>query len=92
MTNMIVEIMVEVLTILAITTEELKCGQLSERIFTAFLTDTLFREVLEEADGRQRHRGWPGEVGQINARRGTNGICEAAEYYSQRRRQSDGGE
>ena len=50
MTEIIVEIMVEVLTILAITTKELKCGRLSEsmpRISTAFLNDTLFREVFE---------------------------------------------
>jgi hypothetical protein len=56
MMDMVVEIMVEVLTILAITTKEWKCGQLSEsmsRVFTAFLTDTLFREVFEEVDGKQ---------------------------------------
>jgi len=50
MTDIIVEIMVEVLTILAITTKKLKCGRLSEstsRIFTAFLNDALFREVFE---------------------------------------------
>ena len=54
MTDIVIEIMVEVLTILAITTKELKRGQLSEsasRVYTAFLTDTLFREVLEEANG-----------------------------------------
>ena len=59
MTDMIVEIMVEVLTILAIATKELKRGQLGEpmsRVFTA-LTDTLFREVFEQADGKRRHRG-----------------------------------
>jgi len=61
MTDMIVEIMVEVLTILAIATKELKRGQLGESmlrhgVFTA-LTDTLFRDVFEQADGKQRHRG-----------------------------------
>ena len=60
MTDTIVEIMVEVLMILAITTEELKRGKLSEstsRGSTTLLTDTLFREVFKEADGKQRHRG-----------------------------------
>ena len=49
MTDMIVEIMIEVLTILAIATKELKRGQLSESISHVFpaLTDTLFREVFE---------------------------------------------
>jgi hypothetical protein len=36
MTDMIVEIMVEVLTILAITTEELKRGPLSELVLLIF--------------------------------------------------------
>ena len=56
---MIVQIMAEVLTILAIATKEVKSGRFSElmsSIFT-FLTDRLFREVLEEVDGKQRHRG-----------------------------------
>ena len=55
MTHMIVQIMAEVLMILAITTEELKRGKLSEstsRVFATFLTYTLFREVFEEADGK----------------------------------------
>jgi hypothetical protein len=50
MTDMIVEIMVEVLTILAVATKEVKCGRFSElvlRLFTLpFSTDGLFREVL----------------------------------------------
>ncbi len=36
MTDMIVEIMVEVLTILAVTTKEVKCGRLSELILQLF--------------------------------------------------------
>ena len=66
MTDMIVEIMVEVVTILAIATKELKrasgqVGQLGDqgesmsRVFTA-LTDTVFRDVYEQADGKQRRR------------------------------------
>jgi hypothetical protein len=37
MTDMIVEIMVEVLTILAIATKEMKRGQLSELVLRAFM-------------------------------------------------------
>jgi hypothetical protein len=59
MTNVIVQIMVEVLTILAIATKDVKRGRLSELMSSipTFLTERLFREVLEEVDGKQRHRG-----------------------------------
>jgi hypothetical protein len=81
MTNVIVQIMVEVLTILAIMTKEAKRGLLSESMpyISTFLTDRLFREVFQEVDGKQRHRGQSGQVGQVDARRGTDGICGAAE-------------
>jgi len=57
MTDMIVEIMVEVLTILAIATKEVKRGPLSELIsrVSTFMTDKLIRKVLQEAGGEQRH-------------------------------------
>jgi hypothetical protein len=59
MTDMIVEIMVDVLTILAIATKEAKRGPLSELILCVlpFLTDRFIRKVLEEVGGEQRHRG-----------------------------------
>ena len=56
MMDIIVEIMVEVLTILAIATKEVKRGRFSEsksRIFMICLADTLFREVHQEAGGKQ---------------------------------------
>jgi hypothetical protein len=55
----IVQIMVEVLTILGIATKEAKRGRLSGLIscVSIFLTNRPFREVLEEIDGKQRHRG-----------------------------------
>ena len=50
MTDLIVEIMVEVLTMLAIVTKEVKRGRFSEFVFHIFTllfsTDRLFREVL----------------------------------------------
>ena len=67
MTDMIVEIMVQVLTILAIATKEAERGRFSElmccTIYSPFLTDKLFRKVSGEADGKQRRRGQLGEVG-----------------------------
>jgi hypothetical protein len=53
MTDLIVKIMVEVLTILALATEEMKRGPLSELISRAFalLTDRLIRKVLQEVGG-----------------------------------------
>jgi hypothetical protein len=59
MTNVIVQIMAEVLNILAIATKDVKRGRLSElkSCISTYMVDGLFREVLQEADGKQRHRG-----------------------------------
>jgi hypothetical protein len=59
MTDMIVEIMVVVLAILAIATKEVKRGPLSESVLRVLpsLTDKLIRKVLQEVGGEQRHRG-----------------------------------
>jgi hypothetical protein len=48
MSDMIVEIMIEVLSILAITTKEVKRGRFSELMSCIFtiLADRLFRKVL----------------------------------------------
>ena len=57
MTDLITDIMVEVLSILAIVTKDVKQGRLSELII-----DTLFRKLhqdddLKFDDGKHRHRG-----------------------------------
>ena len=59
MTDLVVEIMVEVLTILAIATKEVKRGRLSELMSDRFgiLTEKLSRKRFEEVDGEHRHRG-----------------------------------
>jgi hypothetical protein len=58
MCDIIVEIMVQVLTILAIATEEVKDGRLSELvvvyILPTILADRIFRENLQEVDGEQK--------------------------------------
>jgi hypothetical protein len=60
MTIMIVEIMVEVLNILALATKEVKRERLSELIshkFTIVYSYFLFRKVFQEACGKYRFRG-----------------------------------
>ena len=59
MTDLVVEIMVEVLTILAIATKEVKRGRLSDLMSDRFgiLTEKLSRKIFEEVDGEHRHRG-----------------------------------
>jgi hypothetical protein len=60
MTDMVVEIMVEVINVLAIATKEVKCGRLSESMSLFYLpyfdTHLFFRTVAEEVDGKLRHR------------------------------------
>ena len=65
MSDIIAEITVEMVTILAVTTKEVKRGRFSELMWCIFTipADKLFRKVLEKIDGKQRNRGQPGEVG-----------------------------
>ena len=58
MTAMIVEIMAEVLTILAIVTKEVKSGRLSEQTSHGIIilnSHSSFRKVFQEADRKRRH-------------------------------------
>jgi hypothetical protein len=59
MTEMVIEIMVEILAILAIATKEVKRGRFSELISRRLrlLTNMLFREVYQEVDGKHGRRG-----------------------------------
>jgi hypothetical protein len=59
MRDIIVEIMVEVLTILAIATKEVKSGRLSKLMTyrSTILDSHVSRKVFEEVDGKHRHRG-----------------------------------
>ena len=88
MMDIIVDIMVEVVTILAIATKEVKYGRLSESMLCRFrildLTSLTLRcrKVFEEVGREHGHRGQPAEVGQIDARRGTDGVCRVAEGHT----------
>ena len=57
MRAIIIDIMVEVLTILAIVTKEVKRGGLGELMphRLLFLTDTSFRKILQEVGRKHRH-------------------------------------
>ncbi len=59
MTDIIVKIMVEVLTVLAIATKEIKRGRISELIphRSTIVVSDLFRKVLEETEWRHGGRG-----------------------------------
>jgi hypothetical protein len=59
MTDMIVEIMVEVINILGIATKEVKSGRFSELMLRSFtiLDLHLFRKVFKEVGGKHGHRG-----------------------------------
>ena len=53
MSDIIVNIMVEVLTILSIATKEARRGRISELMWLiTILADKLFRKILQEADGK----------------------------------------
>ena len=59
MTEMVIEIMVEILAILAIATKEVKRGRFSELISRRLRlsTNMLSREVYQEVGGKHGHRG-----------------------------------
>ena len=88
MMGIIVDIMVEVLTILGIVTKEVKRGRFSEsmlcrfRILDLTLLTLRCRKVFEEVVREHKDRGQPAEVGQIDARRGTDGVCRVAEGHT----------
>ena len=74
MTDIIVQIMVQVLSVLALATKQIKQGRFSERILTyLFLVVNYFRrEICKEAVGRERGRGCAAEVGPPHARGSSN--------------------
>ena len=86
MTKIIVDIMVEVLTILGIATNEAKRGRFSESILCRFtipeLTDSPIRKVFEEVVREHRDRGQPAEIGPIDSRGVADGGCGVAKGHS----------
>ena len=69
---MIVKIMVELLSVLALATQQIEQGRFSESVVTySIACGSLYhREVREEADGGERDRGSSREIGSIDPGRG----------------------
>jgi hypothetical protein len=84
MMDMMVKIMVEVLSVLAIVTVEIKQRRRSQFTTSDFwvLTQGFFRQILEEATGEERRRGCLEEVGQAYSGRGEDGDRRGVEDYT----------
>jgi len=88
MTDIVVKIMVEVLSILAIATTEMKQGRTSELFLcykTLLLGLSTFREIFKEAGGKDRYRRRAEETGPADTRGGSVGYCTSPEGHARRR-------
>ena len=95
MTDMMVKIVVEVLSVLAIVTVEIKQKRRSQFITSDFWVLTqgfFFRKISEEATRQERRRGCLEEAGQAYSGRGPDGDGRNVEDYTWCRwqRESDG--
>ena len=84
MVDTISMIMVEVLSILAIATKEVKQGRISKSFLYKFVTvdRNIFREVFEEVGRKDRYRGCVEEARQADARGGSNGHRPSPEGHA----------
>ena len=84
MTEMMVKIMVEILSVLAIVTVEIKERRRSQLITSDVwvLTQFFCRKIPEEATGEERRRGCFEEAGQAYSRRGKDGYSRGVEDYT----------
>ena len=69
MMNIIVQMMVEILSILGIATKEINQGRISKcSVFRYVTVDrTMFRKICEDGDRKDRHRRCPEEARQIDS-------------------------
>ena len=81
MMDLVIKIMVEVLSILAIARKEIEQGRKSEQSITSMspLTVVFFRKIPEEVVRKYRLGRCAGEVRQADTRRGSNGCCTKLE-------------
>jgi hypothetical protein len=64
LTNVLVKILVELLSTLALATKQVKQGRFSEFVLAGKTLNSMqHREIYEEASGREGHRGSPPEAG-----------------------------
>ena len=81
MVDIIITTMVEVLSILAIATKEMKQGRISKSILYKFVTvdRNIFRKISREVGRKDRSRGCAEEARQADTRGGSNGHCASPE-------------
>ena len=77
MSDIMVKIMIEVLNVVALATEQIKNGRFSEWSAThrSSLADLWFRKIRKETTRRERRRGHPPEIRQTHPGRGEDGWC-----------------
>ena len=70
MTDIIIKIIIELLSVLALATKQIKQGRLSKCavVYTVTLSPILLREVHEEVVGGERDRSSSPEIGSIDSR------------------------
>ena len=92
MTGIIVEIMVEVLVILAIATKEIKQRRSSESINSCYiiLDSLVLRSVCEEVTGKEQDRGLPEKARYTNSGGSSDGDRGSLESHAKGGQQSDG--
>ena len=82
MTDVIMKIMIEMLSILVIATKQIKRGRSSELIdIHNYFSLTSFRTISEEASRQERYRGCVKEAGYTYHGRGSDGDCGNLEGY-----------
>ena len=84
MTDIIMKIMIEVLSILAIATKETKEGRTSEPMSCCMNRDLdlwFFRKICEKAGWENRYRGYVGSTGSIDPRGSSDGGCARFESH-----------
>ena len=70
---MIVKIMVELLSVLALATQQIEQGRFSKSVVAYIDCGSMYhREVREEVNGRERYRGSSREIGSIDPGRGSD--------------------
>ena len=81
MIEMNVKILVEVFSILAIVTKEIKQGRMSRSSLHKYVAiyRGIFRKTSEEAGQKDRYRGCAEEIRPADARGGSNGCCGSLE-------------
>ena len=76
MMDLIVKIMVELLSVLALATKQIKQGRFSEcAVKYTYLCSMCGREIREEVMGERQDTDCPGEIGSVNEGRRTVGYC-----------------